>query len=214
MPLSTSEREKLLNTLQKTFPLASQWAEIKKDRKFYCKTKEEWLGLLVVIVLSGSLCIGLLYLTNKMVSTATVVALLLAFVCVTGGVLSGAASLLLSGFNVQSLHHTYKMKKMRKRGQQYKEKMRDYVCEKTCVRYVQATLPNLSDSDLKLLSMHPDLNPVFKKYFKEETSRREKQEAVSKIKTEFLSPVIAVESSLLKDDKQNAYNINNVKINI
>lgn len=165
------------------------------------------------MVLSGALSLGLLYLTNKMISTPTVGALLLAFVCVTGGVLSGGVSLLLSGFNVQSLHHTYKMKKMRKRGEQYKEKMRDYVCEKTCVRYVQATLPNLSDSDLKLLSMHPDLNSVFKKYFKEEASRREKQEAVSKIKTEFLSPTIAVESGVHKDDGH-AYNINNVKINI
>lgn len=76
--------------------------------------------------------------------------------------------------------------------------VRDYVAQKTSVRKVREILPQLSDSDLKLLYMHPNLNSVFKKPFEEDFKRREGLETVEKINTEFLTPPILVEQNECK----------------
>lgn len=206
MSLSIPEREKLLNTLQKTFPLAAQWAKIKESKNFFCKTEGDWIAVPMGVLLTGALCVGSFYLADLGSSSESGIIHLLSFLSFCFGTLLSIATVILSGFGIASLHHAYKIKKMKNKPNEYRKEMRDYICEKTSLRYVQAMLPNLSDSDLKLLSKHPDLNSVFQKCFEKEADRREKVDTINKINSDFLLPVVAVESDLSQQNvKQSAY---------
>lgn len=193
MSLSLSEREKLVTMLQETFPLAEEWKENKSYFTSSFKDVRECLGFLCLVLAGLTVASGLFSLTN----------LENPYLRVLCGVLGCAVilpSLALGGVWLYGLFSTFSKFKTAKKPKNYKDKMRDYVRQTTCIKKVEDLLPQLTDHDLKLLHTHPNFNPVFEDSFKKEAHRRENLQTIEKINTEFLSPVVAVESEKQKED--------------
>lgn len=200
MSLSFSEREKLVATLQKTFPFAQQWAEVKNSKKIYPIKTIELLRLPLGALMFGSSSFGCgaLSLAAFTWSNSENGVTLFGFLMFGVGLALGALTLALTSYSLASLSNAYKTKKLKNKTLEYKKMVRDYVAQKTSVRKVQEILPQLSDNDLKLLQMHPNLNSVFKKPLEKEFKRRKALKTVEKINAEFLTPPVAVEQNECK----------------
>lgn len=194
MSLSLIEREKLLNTVQRTFPLAKDWLEIRNTHKGMCNSKKDYVMLLTAIIFGlAPLCVGAMSLMNHLSSSKSFILSVVGFFSLVVSVASGLGLLTAGVWGISSLLNSYKMIRMKKDSQNYKEKIRDYIAEKTCLREVQKMLSKLSNEDLNLLSKHPNLNSVFKPIFQEESTRRENLVTLDKINSDFLSPMLAIE---------------------
>lgn len=217
MSLSFDEREKLVKTLQKTFPFAQQWAEVKNSKKTFPIKTNELLRLPIGALMFGSSSFGCGALSlaaftwSNHLSSSESGGTLFGFLMFGVGLALGALTLALTSYSVAYLYNAYEIKKLKNKTVEYKKMVRDYVAQKTSVRKVQEMLPRLSDSDLKLLHMHPNLNSVFKKHFEKEFKRREALETVEKINAEFLLPQVAVETECLD---QETFHASVVKVNI
>lgn len=203
MSLSFSEREKLVATLQKTFPFAQQWAEVKNSKKIFSIKTNKLLRLPIGVSLFGALTFGSFAWSNHFTIG------FFGFLTFALGVALGFATFAFTSYSMISLYNAYEIKKLKNKTVEYKKMVRDYVAQKTSVRKVREMLPQLSDSDLKLLHAHPNLNSVFKKSFEEEVKRREALETVEKINAEFLTPPVAVEQN--EDKPINIASIHAVK---
>ena len=196
MSLSFSEREKLVTTLQKTFPCAPKWDEVKNLKKIYpIKTSEVW-GMFIGTLVLGALTFGAFAWSYHLSPSNG--ATLFEFLTFGAGLVLSVFTLTFTGFSLASLFNAYETKKLKNKNVEYKKMVRDYVAQKTSVRKVREILPQLSDNDLKLLYMHPNLNSVFKKPFEEDFKRREALKTVEKINAEFLTPPISVEQNECK----------------
>lgn len=204
MSIQQTPHEKMLSTVLKKFPLADQWARIKYDRSSYCKTKKDWVVLLVEIISSTVVCVGswylMYYFANASLQSKGAMDFTLLTFSLVAACVSSVMALTFCTMGVLSLYNAFTMKRMKNNPRSYKNRMRDYICEKTSVRYVQAMLPQLPTNDLKLLLQHPNFNPVFKKHFEEEFKRREALEAVDKINSTFLPSEVAVETDETKNE--------------
>lgn len=185
MSLSNTQREKLLATVQRQFPLAHEWEHAKFDRKKHLRTFSMYMCMTGFMAASTALSVGMFHVTNYLMGRDMVMGAVGSLVL--GFALAGV-SLLLGLTMGDSLLSTYKMVKYKK-SEMYKKSIRDYSARNASVRKVKDALRCVSDQELDLLSKHPKLNPMFEHCFKDELKRREQIEVVQKINSEFLATV-------------------------
>lgn len=185
MSLSNSQREKLLATVQRQFPLAHEWDYAKFDRKKHLRTFSMYMCATGLMAASAAMSVGVFHVTNYLIGRDVVMGAIGSLVLCFA--LAGVSLLL--GLTIgDSLLSTYKMVKY-KRSELYKKSIRDYSARNASVRKVKEALRCVSDQELGLLSKHPKLNPMFEHCFKDELKRREQIVVVQKINSEFLATV-------------------------
>lgn len=193
MTLPLSEREKLVTMLQRTFPHAEQWQQIKKLHKERLRAKP---AAIVSGVMLSAIFLGVKsfqwyeHFVETVNRAGAFLDAMLGGVCVL-------TVIGISGFMLSEMFGNVRLKRISKRIEQHKYQMRDYVAQTTCIRKVEILLPQLTDHDLNLLRIHPNFNPVFEDSFKKEARRRENLKTIEKINTEFLTDDIAVQSETL-----------------
>lgn len=200
MSLPLSERKKLVSMLQQKFPLAKQWKENVSGYSFSSWKKFAlFSGLLFggVGVASALIRFGILNDNVNYVLPGTMlwIVVLPVFMGWAGGT-----------------WNSVKRYKINKKREMYKEQMRDYVRQNTCLRKVKVLLREVSEDDLKLLSANPNLNPLFKECFAQEFQRRDDLQTVEKIHTEFLSETIQVEQKTEHQPPTKLYAVEKVHI--
>lgn len=204
MSLSLSDREKLVTLLQRKFPLANQWGEVKSDFKACFKSAAECVCFLGITLAGLAASIGFFYLTNGENR----------YYIVLGGFLGCAflfPSIVVGGAWCSAVWSTMTRFKISKKPKMYKPKMRDYVSKNNCAKKINAMLPHLSDYDLNLLRSHPNFNTEFDTFFEKEFKRRSELQTIEKINTGFLSPLASVEiETPTESEKQKLLN----KVNI
>lgn len=208
MTLPLSEREKLVTMLQRTFPHADQWQQIKKLHKERLRIKPAAIAsgvMLSAIFLGVKSFQWYEHFVETVNRAGAFLDAMLGGVCIL-------TVIGISGFMLSEMFGNVRLNRIAKRIEQHKYQMRDYVAQTTCIRKVQENLPHLSNNDLKLLYMHPNLNSVFKKPFEEEFKRREALETVEKINAEFLTPQVAVETGCLDGSQTSQVSV--LKVNI
>lgn len=193
MSLTNLEREKLVTTLQRTFPLATKWFMIKNERKFYSKNMSGCARISAMAGVGAFLTFICAQLFMHLDASGWIAS---SVFCGTFVIFLGLITFLVGGYSATDWHHYIKRKWLAKNVEKHKPCMRDYAAQITSVKKVANALPKLSDSELLLLSKHPQLNPVFTPSFNEEFKRREKISVVEQINSEFLTNSVEVQSEL------------------
>lgn len=111
MSLSFSEREKLVATLQKTFPCAPKWAEVKNAKKNYPIKTSEVCGMFIGTLLLGALSFGSFAWSNYVAPSNEVT--LFGFLTFAAGLILSVFTLTFTGFSLASLSNAYKIKKLK-----------------------------------------------------------------------------------------------------
>lgn len=185
MSLSLYERENLLTILQRDFPLANRWEQIKSNNKEF--RVKHWVEFLVFPVLATATAGAfwlMVFLLDFINIWATFGAMVLALGALTGAVLSFVGV----NHNCSSIKNMFKRKKLKKTNH-HKSWMRDYVAKVAAKRKVEQLLPVLNDEELALLFNLPHLNGTFKPFFEKELNKRQQVKSTQNITDEFLGSV-------------------------
>lgn len=187
MSLSFSERQKLLNMLQRDFSSAKKWARIKINHNEARLHWAEFVALPVFMAATvGSICL-IDWLFGRPGIWAFGGCMALGAVALVGT--SVCAALIIHYF--KSIEDGFKIRKMKK-ANQYKTWMRDYVALRTTKRKIAQMVPALSDEELDLLCNLPHLNEIFKPFFEKEVNKRQKEKSTQNITDQFLGSTVEV----------------------
>ncbi len=190
MPLSITERERLLNTLQQDFTHADKWKYIKSEHQEANIKKP--LGLAMVLPLLAAFTGGAFWLVSVLFEYVNVWAAFGSMAFAAVGFAGAAICAATCSVVFKHTQNAYQMKKL-KRSDEYKTWVRDYVAQQAAKRKIVRLLPLLTNDELNLLFNLPELNETFKPSFEKELSRRKKIQSTQNITEEFLRSTVKVE---------------------
>lgn len=192
MSLTNLEREKLVTTLQRTFPLQEKWWSIKRNDRLFNKKFWKCAATGAGVCTFAAITYGLIAL-HQAFNHADGWVLFGSVISLAVGVISSMATAAGVWFSTCEWYYYCKRKMWAKNIEKYKPCIRDYAAQSVSLKKVANALPKVTDKELLLLSKHPQLNPVFTPCFNKELERREKISVVQQINSEFLSPSVEVE---------------------
>lgn len=192
--LSSLERSKLFDNIQKSFPLSQKWKELRAKHT----DRVSFGALTVVSAIALSLpplawWLGSLGLGSSLSIGAGFFALLGSVICWSGFAAGGIVV-------VNELWGHWIVSKEFKSSQS-QQAARDYIQEKRTAQYVQHKIPSLSDEELELLLQYPHTQKVYKNLIKKEQEKRKQIQTAEQIKQSFTvsvdQPVTQLEENVV-----------------
>lgn len=184
--LSSIDRSKLFEAIQRKFPLAKNWRELREKHKNLISAH----ALSVVGALSlplpplawwlGSLGLG----TTLSIGTG--------FFALVGGFVCTILFVMGVGFIGIGVLGNWSVSKEFKQSQT-KQSAREYIQQKKTVQYVKQMIPRLSDEELDLLIQYPHILVFYRNLIKEEQEKRKHIRTAEQIKQTF---TVSVDESL------------------
>jgi len=176
--LSSNDREKLLDAVQKTFPSTNKWTDFRSKHKNLTNSRALLARGLVTLplpLLGGYLCS--MSIDGTVSFGVGMMACMGGFACFLGFLIS---AIFVAGETSERWKASKEFKRL-----QIKQAAREYIQKRHTVRYVKNTLTQMTSEELELLSQYPYTLPCYKKLIEEEKESRQNMRVAEQIKQTF-----------------------------
>lgn len=176
--LSSNDREKLLDAVQKSFPSANKWTEFRSRHKELTNFRALLVrsAITIPLPLLGSWLFAAGFGTTLSFGFA-MMACMGSFACWIGFFVS---AILVAGETFDRWKVSKEFKRL-----QTKQAAREYIQERHTVRYVKSMLTQMTSEELELLAQYPYILPDYKKLIKDEKESRQNMRVAEQIKQTF-----------------------------
>lgn len=176
--LSSNDREKLFNTVQKSFPSTNKWTEFRAKHKDLTNSR--------ALLVRGAITLPLPLLGSWLfaVGFGDTLSLGLGMMASMGSFACWAGFFLSAFFVAGETFDRWKVSKEFKRSQ-IKQGARTHIQKRHTVRYVKSMLTQMTSEELELLAQYPYTQSYCKELIKEEKQNRQNMRTAEQIKQTF-----------------------------
>lgn len=187
--LSPTDREKVIATIQSSFPSDNKWVMLREKHENTFNTT----GISICAALAVACVPTFMWCLNMAFFTPTV-SIILGGWCSLGALASVPAFFMLGGGSLFAAIERRKIAKWFK-DPETRNHLRLLFKEKHGKRYIQKMLPKMSDQEIELLDKYPNAKSVFKNLIAKEKNKRKKDNQDQEAKEIEKNFVLSVENA-------------------